>query len=173
MGAEGEKQSAILEAEGHAGEAEEAYLALGDFLDSAEKAQALTEARTSAALAQAQDLMESGSWQDALKYGFLSADETNSGRYLRNIHVGDTIYCHIAGYGFLGIGICTSKAVYMKDFNVSVNGVSTPILKAPWVNQDKKDQLVTEKEIFIGVDWKKSVPDDDRINKAFGLKKKG
>ncbi len=59
-------EAAILEAEGHAGEAEEAYLALGDFLDSAEKAQALTEARTSAALAQAQELMESGSWQDAL-----------------------------------------------------------------------------------------------------------
>ena len=102
------------------------------------------------------------SWQDALKYGFLSADETNSGRYLRNIHVGDTIYCHIAGYGFLGIGICASKAVYMKDFCVLVDGVSTPIMKAPWINPEKRDQLVAEKEIFIGVDWKKSVSDESQ-----------
>lgn len=102
------------------------------------------------------------SWQDALKYGFLSADETNSGRYLRNIHVGDTVYCHIAGSGFLGIGICTSKAVYMKDFNVSVDGVTTPILDAPWINPEKKDRLIKEKEIFIGIDWKKTVPDESQ-----------
>ncbi len=50
----------------------------------------------------------------------------------------------------------------MKDFNVSVDGVSTPILRVPWINPDKKDQLVTEKEIFIGVDWKKSVPDESK-----------
>ena len=50
----------------------------------------------------------------------------------------------------------------MKDFCVSVDGVSTPVLNAPWINSDKRDQLVTEKEIFIGVDWKKSVPDEDQ-----------
>ena len=58
--------------------------------------------------------------------------------------------------------MCTSKAVYMKDFYVSVDGSPTPILKAPWINAEKKDLLVPDKEIFIGVDWKKSVPDESQ-----------
>ena len=50
----------------------------------------------------------------------------------------------------------------MKDFIVSVNGESTPILDVPWINTEKKDRLEKEKEIFIGVDWKKTVPDESQ-----------
>ena len=50
----------------------------------------------------------------------------------------------------------------MKDFNVSVDGVTTPILDAPWINPEKKDRLVKEKEIFISIDWKKTVPDESQ-----------
>ena len=50
------------------------------------------------------------SWPDALKYGFLSANLGGSGKSIYNVQVGDTVYCHIAGYGFVGIGECTSTA---------------------------------------------------------------
>ena len=99
------------------------------------------------------------SWQDAVKYGFLSADETNSGRYLRNIHVGDTIYCHIAGIGFVGIAICTGKATNMKEFWVTENGEDKLIGNATWAHPEMRDRLNPEKEIFIRVEWKAAVSD--------------
>ena len=99
------------------------------------------------------------SWQDAVKFGFLSADETNSGRYLRNIHVGDTIYCHIAGVGFVGIGICTGKAANMKEFTVIDDGEEKTVAHAVWVHPEMRDRLNPDKEIFIRIEWKATVPD--------------
>ena len=99
------------------------------------------------------------SWPDALKYGFLSANIGGSGRYLYNVQAGDTVFCHIAGSGFVGIGECLATAVPMADFKVDVDGVSTPIASAPWESEDAKNKLDHKKEIFISVKWKKYVTD--------------
>lgn len=99
------------------------------------------------------------SWPDALKYGFLSANLGGSGKSIYNVQVGDTIYCHIAGSGFVGIGECTSTAVPMKNFNVMVNGMATPVADAPWESEESKQKLDPNKEVFIGVEWKKYVKD--------------
>ena len=40
------------------------------------------------------------SWQDARKFGFVSAC-SNGNNLLCNINVGDFIFCHIAGRGFV------------------------------------------------------------------------
>lgn len=99
------------------------------------------------------------SWPDALKYGFLSANLGGSGKSIYNVQVGDTIYCHIAGYGFVGIGECTSTAVSMKNFKVMVDGTLTPVADAPWESEESKEKLDPNKEVFIGVAWKKYVTD--------------
>jgi hypothetical protein len=99
------------------------------------------------------------SWPDALKYGFLSANLGGSGKSIYNVQVGDTIYCHIAGYGFVGIGECTSTAVLMKNFKVMVDGTPTPVVDAPWESEESKQKLDPNKEVFIGVTWKKYVAD--------------
>ncbi len=99
------------------------------------------------------------SWPDALKYGFLSANLGGSGKSIYNVQVGDTVYCHIAGYGFVGIGECTSTAVPMKNFKVMVDGTSTPVADAPWQSEESKEKLDPNKEVFIGVAWKKYVTD--------------
>jgi uncharacterized protein with ParB-like and HNH nuclease domain len=99
------------------------------------------------------------SWPDALKYGFLSANLGGSGKSIYNVQVGDTVYCHIAGYGFVGIGECTSTAVPMKNFKVMVDGTSTPVADAPWESEESKEKLDSNKEVFIGVAWKKYVTD--------------
>ena len=75
------------------------------------------------------------------------------------MQVGDTVFCHVAGSGFVGIGECTSTAVSMKNFMVQVDGVPTPISDAPWLSEDSKKQLDPNKEVFIGVTWKKYVTD--------------
>lgn len=99
------------------------------------------------------------SWSDALKYGFLSANLGGSGKSIYNVQVGDTVYCHIAGSGFVGIGECTSTAVPMKNFKVMINGVPTLISDALWESEELKKKLDPNKEVFIGVAWKKYVTD--------------
>lgn len=99
------------------------------------------------------------SWIDALKYGFLSANLGGSGKSIYNVQVGDIVYCHIAGYGFVGIGKCTSTAVPMRKFRVMVNGVPTLISEVQWESEESKEKLDPNKEVFIGVEWKKFVTD--------------
>lgn len=99
------------------------------------------------------------SWPDALKYGFLSANIGGSGKFIYNIQVGDMIYCHIAGCGFVGIGECTSTAVPMRDFKVNVDGVLRNVTEVPWASETSKQDLDPNKEVFIGVEWKKYVTD--------------
>ena len=100
------------------------------------------------------------SWADALKYGFLSANiGSGSGESIYRVQVGDTVYCYIAGAGFVGIGECTSTAVPMKDFKVMVDGLSTPVSDAPWESEESKRNLDPDREVFIGIAWRKSVSD--------------
>ena len=100
------------------------------------------------------------SWPDAHKYGFLSANMANTGRYLRNIQVGDIVYCHIAGAGFVGIGECTALAVTMDKFTVTVNGEEKLIGDVPWVREDLKATLIPNEELFIRIDWKYAVDNE-------------
>ncbi|MDC6148362.1 HNH endonuclease family protein [Mediterraneibacter gnavus] len=99
------------------------------------------------------------SWADALKFGFLSANENNSGRYLYNIQMGDTIYCHIAGNGFVGIGECVATAVPMSEFKINIAGEDTLISDVTWISEDAKNKLDKTKELFIAVKWSKYVSD--------------
>ena len=101
------------------------------------------------------------SWPDALKYGFLSANLGGTGKYLQNIQEGDIVYCHIAGYGFVGIGECIATAVPMKEFTVDVDGHTTPVIDAPWLEQGYKAKLDIDREIFIRVEWKSFVEDQN------------
>lgn len=100
------------------------------------------------------------SWSDALKYGFLSSNVGGTGKYLQNIQEGDIVYCHIAGCGFVGIGECRAAAVPMKAFTVTVDGEEKSIMNVPWIQPAEKSSLDTDKEIFIRVEWKSYVDDE-------------
>jgi len=99
------------------------------------------------------------SWADALKYGFLSVTSDYSGRLLHNVQKGDTVFCHMAGKGYVGIGECTAPAVPMTEFTVFVDGKETLIGDAPWISEDAKKRLNPNKENFIRVNWLKYVDD--------------
>lgn len=47
----------------------------------------------------------------------------------------------------------------MKNFKVKVNGTLTPVADAPWESEESKLKLDSNKEVFIGVAWKKYVTD--------------
>lgn len=91
------------------------------------------------------------SWEDARKFGFVSAC-SNGNNLLCNINVGDFIFCHIAGRGFVGVGICVSTANSAANFIVDVDGVKKPVLDFTWADEDKKRAL-PDNELFVGVQW--------------------
>ena len=101
------------------------------------------------------------SWPDALKYGFLSANVNGSGKQIHNVQVGDIVYCHVAGVGFLGIGECTGVAVPMMSFMVKDDaGNDVPITTVPWSRPDLRANLIPEEEVFIRIDWKRYVSNE-------------
>ena len=100
------------------------------------------------------------SWEDARKYGFVSA-YGDDGTRLNNINVGDIIFCHIAGVGFVGIGICTSSEIPASSFNVSDGGIIKNILDCDWVDIEARATIDTANEYFIGVKWIYTVPVED------------
>ena len=100
------------------------------------------------------------SWVDARKYGFVSA-YGDGGTLLNNINVGDFIFCHIAGVGFVGIGTCTSRETPASSFSVNDNGIIKNILDCDWADQTARATIDPANEYFIGIKWIYTVSADD------------
>ena len=49
----------------------------------------------------------------------------------------------------------------MKNFKVMADGIPTPVSDASWQSEELKQKLDSNKEVFIGVAWKRSVTDVD------------
>lgn len=100
------------------------------------------------------------SWEDARKWGFVSASSSTT-NLLSNIGIGDFVFCHIAGTGFVGIGVCTAPAISADQFIVvDDDGLSKPILDCDWENNDAKNNLPAI-ELFLGVQWYRTVSSED------------
>ena len=89
------------------------------------------------------------SWEDAERFGFVSADSASLG----NINKGDFVFCHIKGAGFVGVGVCVGSAVPGTDFLVEDNGVQKNIMDCSWVNPMAKAAINASKEMFLQVNW--------------------
>lgn len=100
------------------------------------------------------------SWEDARKYGFLSAGG-ESGKSLNKIAVGDLIFCHIASVGFVGIGICTVCQTPAAGFTVLEGAGQKNILDCEWTNTAAKASIDPFNEYFIGVRWLRTASADE------------
>lgn len=100
------------------------------------------------------------SWEDARKYGFLSAGG-ESGKSLNKIAVGDLIFCHIASVGFVGIGICTVCQTPAAGFTVLEGAGQKNILDCEWTNTAAKASIDPSNEYFIGVRWLRTASADE------------
>ena len=100
------------------------------------------------------------SWEDARKYGFVSASG-EGGTSLNKIAVDDLIFCHIAGAGFVGIGICTACETRAADFTVLEGDSQKNILDCEWVNTTAKASIDPFNEYFIGVRWLRTASADE------------
>ena len=98
------------------------------------------------------------SWEDAEKYGFVSAGGT--GTLLGNINKGDFVFCHIKDVGFVGVGVCVSAIAPAADFKVTVDGAEKNIMDCDWDDAAAKAAIDPANEYFLAVKWIRTVSKD-------------
>ena len=102
-------------------------------------------------------------WSDAKRYGFVSA---GGGEWyvntLRALQPGNRIWVNVPGRGYVGVGKVTASVVPFDDFDVCLNGETTPItdieLEAPEVFDEE-----SHGEYFVGVQWARTVELEEAV----------
>lgn len=102
------------------------------------------------------------SWSDAVRYGFISGGGAKwYTQTLYSLPVGGRVFVHIPSVGFVGVGEVVEGATTVHDFTVGVDGVPTPILKAP-LDAPNLERYASgepdELETFVRVEWEVTVP---------------
>ncbi len=109
---------------------------------------------------------ETRSWQDARKYGFVSA---GGGRwYTRTLELlepDNRIWVNVPGPGYVGVGRVVGRALPVGDFRVEQNGAKVPIsdveTHAPEMFARKDDP--EKAEYLVRVEWLKTMSLDQAI----------
>jgi hypothetical protein len=106
---------------------------------------------------------EHRSWEDCRTYGFISA---GGGKWytqtLHNLKPGNRVFVNIPGRGYVGVGLVKDPVVSIRDFVVSSNGKTIPLLSAP-LTASKMDEFADDPdkaECVVRVDWLRTVPRD-------------
>lgn len=107
---------------------------------------------------------ESRSWDDAAKYGFVSA---GGGSWytdtLKHLKPGDRIWVNIPRSGYVGVGVVTSSAVPANEAIVSWEGQDTRLHDIPL--HGKYDTSVPDREEYVvGVAWTKTFPQKQAVS---------
>ena len=101
-------------------------------------------------------------WSDAVEYGYVSAGgDPRFERYMRRLTIGSLVWVLAPGKGYVGVGRVASDAKYWKEFEVSVNGESTPISEVPFKATNAFGE--EDGEWFVAIDWRKTVSIADAI----------
>jgi len=102
---------------------------------------------------------ERRNWEDNRRYGYIGAGHGKwySDR-LKKLDVGDKIFAYQKGYGYVGYGDVTKRAVMLKDFFVEKEG--KPLLELPLKAPKATDYLDNPEmaEWAVGVNWIKTFP---------------
>ncbi len=108
---------------------------------------------------------ESRSWEDAIKYGFVSA---GGGTWYtgttKNLVKGNRIWVKLPHQGYVGVGIVTEEAIPAKDAMINVGGIQTPFFDLPLMASYFKNAPEEEAEWIVQVDWQKTVPQNEAIS---------
>jgi hypothetical protein len=105
-------------------------------------------------------------WEDCVKYGFISAGHGRwFSKLLEQLAPGHRIFVYSPTNGYVGVGIVREPVVPVKDFMVQLDGVTKPILeaplKAPQMAEHANDPELSE--YLVRVDWIRTVPLESAI----------
>jgi hypothetical protein len=106
---------------------------------------------------------EGRSWEEAVKYGFISAGGgtwfTNT---LKLLKPGDRIWVKIPRTGYVGVGRVTGFSTPQTEFSVNVDGKQVPaseVLASSHAPDDPEKM-----EHFVPIEWAETVPEDNAID---------
>ncbi|MBR3076692.1 MAG: DUF91 domain-containing protein [Oscillospiraceae bacterium] len=108
---------------------------------------------------------DSRNWEDARKYGFISAGGGSwYSQTLNLLSSGDRIWVNIPHNGYVGVGIVTSESVLAKDAVFFENGVSVKMNELPLKGKYFYSPDDSEKaEYIVQVRWIKTVRRADAV----------
>ncbi|MFN5834564.1 MAG: nuclease [Akkermansiaceae bacterium] len=111
----------------------------------------------------------SRSWEDAVKYGFISAGGgTWYSQTLKMLSPGDLIWVKIPGTGYVGVGRVKETVLSVKDFTVQTQDGERPALEI-LLHRDQYLRTAEDPEkaeYFVRVDWLETVPKSQAINEV-------
>lgn len=98
---------------------------------------------------------KSRSWEDAMKYGFISAGNGSwYNRTLYNLREGNRVFCMMPGKGYIGIGEVIEEAKPLRDFEVMYNERSKKLIELDIFEGMKHDLDNDEMcEHVVKVNW--------------------
>jgi hypothetical protein len=115
------------------------------------------------------DRDESRNWEDAKKYGFISA---GGGRWysqtLNQLSEGDRVWVNIPHQGYVGVGRVTGSAQRADEFSVEHESKEVRLIDLP-IGQRYKPDLASDPEkaeYFVPVEWIATLPYDKAISQV-------
>ena len=102
------------------------------------------------------------SWEDARKYGFISAGQgVWYSRTLNLLKPGNRVWVRIPKVGFVGVGVVECEAVAATEFEVDENGKAISILEIKSAANYASHAGTEDQEYFVKVKWTKTVSRED------------
>lgn len=100
---------------------------------------------------------ESRSWDDAVKYGFISA---NGGSWftksMESADIGDRVWVHIPQHGYVGVGIVFEESQPAKSAIFKIEGKKIRFTDLPLTGKYYTEASEEEQEYLIKLDWIKT-----------------
>ena len=97
------------------------------------------------------------SWEDARKYGFVSAGGGAwYSRTLNLLKTGDRIWVRIPKVGYVGVGIVEGESIPASEFEVDENGKIVPILDIKTTANYGSRVNTDDQEYFVKIKWIKT-----------------
>lgn len=104
------------------------------------------------------------SWRDAREYGFISGGQGEwYSRTMDQLSVGNRIFAHVPGEGYVGVGTVTQEKKPVTEFEVETPTGPKNILEvdldAPAMDENAEDEA--QREYVVGVEWIDDRPLDE------------
>jgi hypothetical protein len=108
---------------------------------------------------------DSRSWDDAMKYGFVSA---GGGQWyssqLKKLEIGSRIWVYIPNFGYVGVGTVTHTAKPARDTMLLVDGKKERFFTLQMTaHYHKEDRSHDKEEYIVAVDWIKTVSQSSAV----------
>ncbi len=105
------------------------------------------------------------SWDDAMKYGFVSAGGgswyTNT---MLNLEPGNRVWVYIPQGGYVGVGTVTEPAKPAREVQFEQNGEETSFFDLPLTAKYHKDAPQEKEEFLVKVKWDKVIPKNKAVS---------